>query len=405
MIHALVESLRLALGSLRSNMLRSLLTTLGIVIGISTVIAIISVISGLNRAFSTELSSMGSNVIYVQKFHWAKNDWSLTRKWKDIGFEELEAIQKSSRLVDQAAPSFMAVRKVKNGRRVLEDVFLYGVGVGDQEIRGASPAAGRLLIRTDFDSNREVVLIGWDVAEKLFPNETPLGKPVSVGGIRMQVVGVLDKRGSVFGSNLDTTVTMPIGTFMKHFGRRRMMTISVLPKEAVDPDEVVDELRGILRRVRKVPFGEPDNFAINRIDILQDLYRKLTGGLYAAMFGVGSISLVVGGIGIMNIMLVSVTERTKEIGIRKALGARPRTILLQFLVEAVVLSCLGGAIGTAVGFGIAALIDAVSPVPASVQPWSIAVGLGFSASVGLVFGVLPARRAAAKNPIDCLRYE
>jgi putative ABC transport system permease protein len=192
---------------------------------------------------------------------------------------------------------------------------------------------------------------------------------------------------------------------MKHFGRRRMMTISVLPKEAVDPDEVVDELRGILRRVRKVPFGEPDNFAINRIDILQDLYRKLTGGLYAAMFGVGSISLVVGGIGIMNIMLVSVTERTKEIGIRKALGARPRTILLQFLVEAVVLSCLGGAIGTAVGFGIAALIDAVSPVPASVQPWSIAVGLGFSASVGLVFGVLPARRAAAKNPIDCLRYE
>jgi len=405
MIYTLVESIRLALGSLRSNMLRSLLTTLGIVIGISTVIAIISVITGLNRAFSDELSAIGSNVIYVQKFHWAKNDWSLTRKWKDIGFEEVEAIRNNSRLVDKAAPSFAATRRIKNGRRAIDDVMIFGRGKGDQEIRGATPAAGRLLVRNDFDSNRNVVLIGWDVAEKLFPYESPVGKPISVGGVRMQVVGVLDKRGSIFGSNLDVTVTMPIGTFMKYFGRKRMMTIAVLPREGVDNQEVIDELRGILRRVRKVPFGQPDNFAINKIDVLQDLYKKLTGGLYAAMFGVGTISLVVGGIGIMNIMLVSVTERTKEIGIRKALGARPRAILLQFLVEAVVLSCLGGAIGTALGFGIAALVDAVSPVPASVRPWSIAVGLGFSAGVGLIFGVVPARRAAAKNPIECLRFE
>jgi putative ABC transport system permease protein len=405
MIYALVESLRLALGSLRSNLLRSLLTTLGIVIGITTVIAIISVITGLNQAFATELSSIGSNVIYVQKFHWAKNDWSLTRKWKDIGTDELDAIQRGSRLVDKAAPYVVTVRRIKNGRLSIEDAFVYGVGAGDHEIRGASPAAGRLLLRNDFDSNRDVVVIGWDVAEKLYPQETPIGKPISVAGVRMQVVGVLDKRGSLFGSNQDTTITMPIGTFMKHFGRRRMMTISILPKEGVDPLEVTDELRGILRRVRKVPFGEPDNFAINRVDVLQDLYSKLTGGLYAAMFGVGTISLLVGGIGIMNIMLVSVTERTKEIGIRKALGARPRIILLQFLVEAVVLSCLGGAIGTGLGFGLAALIDAVSPVPAAVQTWSIVVGLGFSAGVGLLFGVMPARRAAAKNPIDCLRYE
>jgi len=405
MIYAFVESIRLALGSLRSNMLRSLLTTLGIVIGISTVIAIISVITGLNRAFSDELSAIGSNVIYVQKFHWAKNDWSLTRKWKDIGFEEVEAIQKNSRLVDKAAPSVSASRRIKNGRRAIDDVWIVGRGIGDQEIRGATPAAGRLLVRNDFDSNRNVVVIGWDVAEKLFPYESPVGKSITVGGIRMQVVGVLDKRGSLFGNNLDVTVTMPIGTFMKYYGRKRMITIAVLPKEGVDNQEVIDELRGILRRVRKVPFGQPDNFAINKIDVLQDLYKKLTGGLYAAMFGVGTISLVVGGIGIMNIMLVSVTERTKEIGIRKALGARPRAILLQFLVEAVVLSCLGGAIGTALGFGIAALVDAISPVPASVRPWSIAVGLGFSAGVGLIFGVVPARRAAAKNPIECLRFE
>ena len=215
MIYALVESVRLAIGSLRSNVLRSLLTTLGIVIGISTVIAITSVITGLNRAFSSELSSIGSNIIYVQKFHWAKNDWSLTRKWKDIGFDELDAIRNTSRLIDKAAPSFTAMRDVKRSGRVLESVIVYGRGKGDQEIRGSTPAAGRLLVPTDFDSNRNVIVIGWDVAEKLFPYETPVGKAVSVGGVRMQVVGVLDKRGSIFGSNLDVTVTMPIGTFMK----------------------------------------------------------------------------------------------------------------------------------------------------------------------------------------------
>ncbi len=405
MISALVESIRLALGSLRSNMLRSLLTTLGIVIGITTVIGIISVITGLNRAFSSELSAIGSNVIYVQKFNWGKNDWELSRKWKNIGFDELDAIRRSSRLADKAAPSFTTRGPVKHEGRSLEEVTIHGRGVGDQEIRGYVPAAGRLLTRTDFTSSRNVVVIGWDVAEKLFPHETPVGKPVSVRGVRMLVVGVLEKKGSMFGSNLDVTVTMPIGTFMKYFGRKRWMTIAVLPSKGANPDDVVDELRGILRRVRKVKFGEPDDFGINRIDVLEDLYTKLTGGLYAAMFGVGSISLLVGGIGIMNIMLVSVTERTKEIGIRKALGARPRAILLQFLVEAIVLSCLGGAIGTGLGFAAAAVIDAVSPVPAAVQPWSIALGLGFSAGIGLVFGVVPARRAAAKSPIESLRYE
>ncbi|MCU0690494.1 MAG: ABC transporter permease [Polyangiaceae bacterium] len=405
MIYTVVESIRMALESLRSNTLRSLLTTLGIVIGIGTVIAIVSVITGLNRAFTDELSAIGSNVMYVQKWHWAKNDWSLTRKWKDIGFRELDAIQRSSRSVEMASASVATRRRVKMGSRAIEDATIYGWGEGEQETRGVAPAAGRLLTRADLVSSRNAVVIGWDVGERLFRNESPVGRAIHVGGVRMQVVGVLEKRGSVFGNNLDVTVSMPLGTFMKYFGRRQMMTISVRPKSNVPSQEVVDELRGILRRVRKVPFGQADNFAINQIDALQDLYRKLTGGLYAAMFGVGTISLVVGGIGIMNIMLVSVTERTKEIGIRKALGARPQAILLQFLIEAVVLCCLGGAIGTALGFGIAALVNAVSPVPVAVQPWSIALGLGFSAAVGLVFGIVPARRAAAKNPIESLRYE
>ena len=405
MIYALVESLRLALGSLRSNLLRSLLTTLGIVIGITTVIAIISVITGLNQAFATELSSIGSNVIYVQKFHWAKNDWSLTRKWKDIGTDELEAIQRGSRLVDKAAPYVVTFRRVKNGRLSIEDAIVYGVGAGDHEIRGASPAAGRLLLRNDFDSNRNVVVIGWDVAEKLYPQETPIGKPISVAGVRMQVVGVLDKRGSLFGSNLDTTITMPIGTFMKHFGRRRMMTISILPKEGVDPLEVTDELRGILRRVRKVPFGEPDNFAINRVDVLQDLYAKLTGGLYAAMFGVGTISLLVGGIGIMNIMLVSVTERTREIGIRMAVGAKSWDIRLQFIIEAVILSLIGGLIGVLLGILAAEFLSFFAGWTILISTYSVVLSFGFSGLVGIFFGFYPAYKASLMNPIDALRHE
>ena len=405
MIGALVDSLRLALDSLRSNLLRSLLTMLGIIIGITTVIAIIAVITGLNKSFASEISSFGNNVVYVQKFNWAKNDWAVSRKWKDIGFKEYDAIKKSSRLAAIVAPSMSAFRRVKYGSRAADDCVIYGAGEGYQEISGYSAAAGRLLSHSDFVSNRAFVVVGWDIAENLFANESPIGKTISVGGVRMQIVGVLEKRGSTFGINMDTTVTMPIGIFMSHFGRRRQMSISVMPKPGVDHAELADELRVILRRVRKVPFSQPDDFGINQIDAIMDLYRALTGGLYAAMFGVGAISLIVGGIGIMNIMLASVTERTKEIGIRKALGARPRNIMMQFLVEAFVLAILGGAIGTAIGFGIAAIVDAVSPVPATVENWSVAVGLGFSSAIGIIFGVMPARRAARKDPIQCLRFE
>ncbi|MCL4233842.1 MAG: FtsX-like permease family protein, partial [Deltaproteobacteria bacterium] len=217
--------------------------------------------------------------------------------------------------------------------------------------------------------------------------------------------GVLEKRGDFFDMNLDRIVIMPIEAFMKNFGRQRSLTIVVRPKNPEQPQGAIDELRSIMRRARHIPFGEPDNFAINQVDTLRELYDKLTGGLYAAMFGVATISLIVGGIGIMNIMLVSVTERTKEIGIRKAVGARRSNILVQFLIEAILLSILGGIIGVAAGFAISWIVDAVSPVPARVEWWSVALGLGFSATVGIVFGAYPARRAATRDPIVSLRYE
>jgi putative ABC transport system permease protein len=205
--------------------------------------------------------------------------------------------------------------------------------------------------------------------------------------------------------NLDQTAIIPIESFKKNFGGRRSLTIAVLPKDTNNPEKAIDELRSIIRRERQIPFGKDDNFAINKVDAIKELYEKLTGGLYAAMFGVATISLIVGGVGIMNIMLVSVTERTREIGIRKALGAKRSYIMLQFLIEAVLLSAMGGVVGILIGAGAAKLIDLVSPVPAAVELWSVGLGLGFSAAVGIIFGIFPARRAARKNPIEALRYE
>ncbi len=405
MVYFLFESLRMAISSLRSNKLRSLLTTLGIVIGITTVIAIIAVITGLNKAFSRELSSIGSNVLYIQKWHWASNDWSLTKKWKDIGDRELRAVQAGMTKSDKASPVLNTVRTVKYKSRKAEDTFISGAGEGYGEIRGVFPASGRYLTQIDHRGARNVAVIGWELAERLFRQEAPVGKSIQVGGRKFQVVGVLEKRGDFFDMNLDRIVIMPIEAFTKNFGRQRSLTIVVRPKNPEQPQGAIDELRSIMRRTRHIPFGEPDNFAINQVDTLRELYDKLTGGLYAAMFGVATISLIVGGIGIMNIMLVSVTERTKEIGIRKAVGARRSNILVQFLIEAILLSILGGIIGVATGFAISWIVDAVSPVPARVEWWSVALGLGFSATVGIVFGAYPARRAATRDPIVSLRYE
>ncbi len=402
----ILDSMRMAVGSLWSNKLRSLLTTLGIVIGITTVIGIISVIEGLNTAFARELSNIGGNdTLYIQKWHWASNDWELTRKWKNIEFRELDAIRESSTLCDLVTPLVRTVRTVKYEQNKISDTLVTGVGKNYQEMRQIFPAAGRFLTDVDITKNRDVAVVGWEVAERLFEHDFPIGKRIAVGGKSLRVVGVLEKRGDFFDMNLDRTLIMPIGSFMESFGRYRSLSIMAQPRDRDRVDEAIDELRGILRRVRKVPFGKPDDFAINRIDALKELYDKLTGGLYGAMFGVATISLLVGGIGIMNIMLVSVTERTREIGIRKAVGARRRDILFQFLTESAFLACIGGVIGILLGYAAAILVDALSPVPAQVKWWSVFLGLGFSVAVGLIFGIYPAWRAAAKNPIDCLSYE
>jgi len=400
------ESIKIAVQALRANKMRTFLTTLGIVIGITTVIGIHSIIQGLNNAFYTSISAIGSDVLYVQKFSWFSNkDWLEARNRKNITMKEANAIKKHAALVKAVAPAVGARKTVKYKSEQLKDVSIIGSTEDYTVTSNVVPEFGRPLSQQDVDHNRAVCVIGWEVANRLFKKVNPIGKRIKIGSYKFRVIGVLEKRGSLFGQNLDTEVVIPIGVFQKIYGSRRWMTIEVKVISADRVDEAKDELIGILRRVRKVPPGEDNDFAINQQDMIADMYKRLTTALYAVAFGVGAIALIVGGIGIMNILLVSITERTREIGIRKALGAKKRDILWQFLIESLVVSGVGGLFGILLGFLAAKGISSATSLAASVSLSSAFIGIVFIGFVGLFFGIYPAYKASKLDPIESLRYE
>ncbi|MBN1551231.1 ABC transporter permease [bacterium] len=400
------EGFKIAIVALRANKMRAFLTTLGIVIGITTVIAIHSIIVGLNNAFYTSISALGSDVLYIQKFAWGSHDdWLQSLHRKDITLKEAEAVKQQSTYARAVAPTMAARRTVKYGSEKLNNVIVYGSTEDVIITSNISPELGRPLTSLDVDHRRHVCLIGSEVAEKLFDKVNPLSRRIVIGQTKFRVVGVLEKRGNILDVNLDSRVIIPIGVFQKLYGSRRWVTIEVKVADPELVEEAKDELTGILRRVRKVPAMKENDFAINQQDVIADLYKSLTTALYAVAFGVGAISLIVGGIGIMNIMLVSVTERTREIGIRKAIGARSKDILWQFLVESVMVSAIGGIIGILLGFIIAKVLASTTFLSASVSPISIIIGVSFIATVGIFFGIFPAYKASKMDPIIALRYE
>jgi len=404
---ALGEGARIALEALRAYKLRTFLTTLGIVIGVSTVVTIVALVQGLNRAFSREIAQLGTSTLYIQKFPWLMTggEWWQYRNRKNITMKEVEAIRRYSRYADAVAPTVYTVRNVKYRDRQLRGAQIVGTNQDYLYTSNALPDVGRFLTDLDVSHRRPVCVIGWEVADKLFGLEDPIGKRIHIGGHPVRVVGVMQKKGEMFGFNLDTFVVIPIGLFHKLFGTHRSIDIEVKVKDPSELEDAKYELEGILRRVRKVPPGKKNDFAINEQSMLMRAYRNLTTSLWAVAIGVGSISLLVGGIGIMNILLVSVTERTREIGIRKAVGARNRDILWQFLVESMIIVALGVAIGTALAVVLAKLIASATPIPAAITPWVVVLGVIFVLTIGLVFGIYPASRAARLNPIESLRYE
>jgi len=401
------EGVKIALQALRANKLRFVLTTLGIVIGVTTVIIIVSIIQGLNKAFAKEISSIGTDTLYISKFPWVMDgeDWAVYRNRRDLTMREYEAVSEHATLVSAVAPTLRTRRRVKHDDIALDDIMINGTTDAYTTTANAHPASGRFLLPGDVEHRRSVCVLGAEVAEKLFGRDEPLGHRISVGGYKFRVVGVLEKRGKIFDFNPDLLVLTPIGTFEKIFGRERSVDIQVKVINLARLEETQDQLTGIMRRVRKLGPGDSDDFAINQQSMLTDLYNNLTAGLWAVAIGVGSISLLVGGIGIMNIMLVSVTERTREIGIRKAIGAKRSDVLWQFLVEAMMVCGIGVIIGLAIAITIVMLVAKFSPLPAAITPWVAVLGLGFTVSLGLFFGIYPASKAARLNPIEALRYE
>jgi putative ABC transport system permease protein len=402
----LLEGGKIALYSLRAHRLRTLLTTLGIGIGVCTLLAIIGIIQGLNSSFARQLAQLGSNSMYISKFPWVmRGDWWEYRNRRELSVHLVDSLREQVPELSAVAPMTQQNVDVFANGEQLSSVALVGTTSEYPQVSGYDVAEGRFLSEGDNDNSTNVVVVGADVAKGLFPTGSAVGNNVRLNGRPFRVVGSLQRRGKILGENQDLTVMVPLRTFLTTFGTKRGITISAAVSDGEDVLRAVDAVQVALRRARGVPPEKGDDFSINRPEMLANTYAQLTGALYGVATGIGLITLLVGGIGIMNVMLVSVRERTREIGVRRALGARRRTIVTQFLLEAAAVSALGGALGTLVGLGLAKLVSMVTPLAAAIQPLTILGGIGFAAAVGLVFGIWPAARAAQLDPVEALRAD
>ena len=403
-----METLRIALTALGTHKLRSFLTLLGVIIGVMTVVAVVSIINGLNAYVTEQIFSLNPDVFVVTQFGiiTSREEFIEALKRKRITLDDAAAVERLCAGCAEIGVINNTSQTVKRGAERLPDVQITGGTANVAGLMNLDLEAGRFYTDIEVRHAAPVAVIGADVREELFGRLDPLGRLVWIEGTPYKIVGLLRKQGSVLGESQDKRVDLPLDAFRRQFGLRRSVALFIRPRDGMAGLEATqDEVRTILRARRDTPFKAKDPFGIVTAGAIGDVWKQISAGAFALVTFISGISLVVGGIVIANIMLVSVIERTREIGIRRALGARKRDILLQFLTEAVLLSLAGGLVGVLVGFGIAKGLSTAFPLPTRVTPGLIFAGLLMSVLTGLLAGVFPARKAAQLPPIEALRYE
>ena len=406
----IAEAIRIALRSLWANKLRSVLTLLGVVIGVAAVIAVVTFVSGINDYVAHKIFNLGADVFIVSKMSAVETNvdhFLAAEKRKNLILEDYQAVADACRDCEYVGAVLRGTGKVKHAEQSISDTTIQGITPSMATILDTDLTSGRMLNETDLNNRTPVAVVGTDIVEHLMAGVDPIGQEIRIDGWTYQVIGVGKKKGKTLGQSADNYALIPITVFLKQYGAHNN-SIGIWGKAlatGVPLNEAIDEARVALRSHRHDRPGEDDSFEIETNASLLGIWSGLSNTFFMATIGIAGVSLVVGGIVIMNIMLVSVTERTREIGIRKALGARREDVLLQFLIESVTLAVVGGALGVFCGASVATLVTLAIGMPSSIKLWAVASGLLVAACVGVFFGVYPARQAARLDPIVALRFE
>lgn len=403
----ILETLKLASVALWVNKLRTSLTLLGLMIGIASVIGIISLLEGMMTRINRLFEEQGTTTIFVTRFGiiTSEDEFFKAIKRKKLTIDDMRAIEKSCPLVEMVGLEVQDNMTLKGGNEAMFFVNVFGNTANSIQMRDLEVVEGRFISESDDEHRRPVVVIGDEIRKKFFPIGSPLGKEISLDGVRFTVIGVGKVQGSIFGNNMDRYCRIPANTMLRMTGRHRDIDINVKVRSESQLDAAMDEIRTVLRARRGVRYHDPDDFALLTAEMMMSFFSSFTSNARVIAAAIPAISIVVAGIVVMNIMMVSVTERTREIGIRKSVGARNRNILFQFLLEASLMSLMGGLLGTAVGLGVSYAVAGQLGIPFVISMMAVGFGLVIPISIGLFFGIYPAWKAANLDPIDALRFE
>jgi putative ABC transport system permease protein len=407
-MNQIVDSIVIALQAIWANKLRSFMTVLGNIVAVTSIVTVVTLIQGMNGMVSDAIvSDVGADSFTIQRRPpiFNEDDEERTRNNPLITIDEADAIRAFSPMIASVTAQASRNARVSYRTEEIDNAQIQGVTSSYVDFSTFSVERGRMMSPIEVERSQLVVLLGWGLADRLFGDINPLDKTIRIAGINFRVVGVSEQKGSFFGNSQDNFAVIPLGAYQRLFGARQSLQLMVKPVTTEDMPTAMDDATVALRVARRLKPSEPDNFGIFTSETILNLYRQVTSGIFAVLVGIVALSLVVGGIVIMNIMLMVVSERTREIGLRKALGAKRKDIMTQVLTESITLSTFGGLIGIGLGSLAATAIAALTPLPARLEMWSVVLGIAITAAVGLFFGVYPASRAAALDPIEALRRE